>query len=264
MSSQKLWVLHQTAARNYGPTRVSTDGCYYVDDFRKEIKKESQLAIPQNSPITLYQPDGNTEINPTDNLQLLKNAGKIGNAPLIVMTAAIGKSRLASTRKMAVEASCRKYLDAIARQISEFYEFEYNHRCGATMGNVLAAKDGNEGTDWVFRLALKNSTQIDDEGFQKVVKKGQKLTLCPLPELFQPDEWEKISKFNSLTSERIHSAELPRLSDGRAYIIIPFSMYSVESVAFLKDIGVRSFLLSDPGALVVKNEDTWSESSFMG
>ena len=53
--SQKRWVSYVTPAKTFGPTRVSIDGCEYVDDFLKEIKKESQLSIPQNTPITLYQ-----------------------------------------------------------------------------------------------------------------------------------------------------------------------------------------------------------------
>ena len=31
---QKLWVLHITTAKTFGPTKVSIDGCEYVDDFK--------------------------------------------------------------------------------------------------------------------------------------------------------------------------------------------------------------------------------------
>ena len=263
MATTKLWVEYQTPAKTF-LDKVSIQGCEDVADFLNRLYERPLLSIPSNTPITLYQPDGSTEIDvgesPADYLQ-----GNSRKSPLIVKITAVGKSsRQASTRKMAVEASCRKYLDAMARQISGFYDFDYNPRYGATMGNVLAAKDGKEGQDWWFRLAKKTFADIDTNGFKREVKKGQKLATCALPELFEPDEWAKISNFNNITSERIHSGELPRLSDGRAYIIIPSHMYSAETVAFLQDIGVRGFLLSDPGALVVKNEDTLSESSFMG
>jgi hypothetical protein len=46
-----------------------------------------------------------------------------------------------TTRKMSVEASCRKYLDAIAKRLAEFYEFNYRFKSGATIGDVLEAKD---------------------------------------------------------------------------------------------------------------------------
>ena len=258
----KLWVQHQTTERTFGPSRVSIQDCEYVDDFLIKLYDSPILSILRDNPITLYKPDGSTEIDVGDSISDYLD-GNSRNNPLIVKSTRIS-SRQKTTRKMAVEASCRKYLDAMARQISGFYDFDFNPRYGATMGNVLAAKDGKEGQDWWFRLAKKTKTftEIDMNGFKRVVKKGQKLASCPLPELFQPDEWKKISEFNDLTSGRVHSGVLPVLSDGRAYIIIPSHIYSDETVAFLKDIGVRSFLLSDPGALVVKNEDTLSESSF--
>lgn len=60
MLTQKRCVQHLTPVKIFRPTRVSAVGCEYVDAFLKEIKKESQLAIPKASPITLYQlKDGN-------------------------------------------------------------------------------------------------------------------------------------------------------------------------------------------------------------
>ena len=64
--SKKLWVAYEAPEETFGPTRVSIEGCEYVDDFLKEIKKESQLAIPQNTPISLYKSDGTTEIDVGD------------------------------------------------------------------------------------------------------------------------------------------------------------------------------------------------------
>jgi hypothetical protein len=139
--SQKLWVSYVTPAKTFGPTRVSIDGCEYVDDLLTEIKKESQLSIPSKTPITLFQPDGTTEIKPTDTIQSLVNMGKDADAPLVVKTTAVGKSnRLVTTRKMSVEASCRKYLNAIAKRLAEFYEFNYRFKSGATIGDVLEAQ----------------------------------------------------------------------------------------------------------------------------
>ncbi|KAI3647336.1 hypothetical protein MP228_007557 [Amoeboaphelidium protococcarum] len=45
---------------------------------------------------------------------------------------------------MSVEASCRKYLDAIAEKLHAYYNFDV--RCyRLTIGVVLRAKDGIEG-----------------------------------------------------------------------------------------------------------------------
>jgi hypothetical protein len=90
--SKKLWVAHVTPSKTFGPTRVSIDGCEYVDDFKGiirkilfkvVIRKNPQLAIPQNTPITLYTSDGTTEIDVEVSPSSLED-GKSGNNPLIV------------------------------------------------------------------------------------------------------------------------------------------------------------------------------------
>ena len=44
---------------------------------------------------------------------------------------------------MSVEASCRKFLDALAKQIYSHYDFKITYE-NATMGNVLFAMDNNK------------------------------------------------------------------------------------------------------------------------
>ena len=91
--SQKLWVAHATTAKTFGPTRVSIDGCEYVDDFLNSLYNRPLLAIPQNTPITLYQSDGTTEIDvevsPADYL-----GGNSKENPLIVRSTLIAKGIL--------------------------------------------------------------------------------------------------------------------------------------------------------------------------
>ena len=53
---------------------------------------------------------------------------------------------------MSVESSCRKFLDALAKKISELYDFATVYERNPTMGDVLKAKDGMEGTDWEYRI----------------------------------------------------------------------------------------------------------------
>jgi hypothetical protein len=81
--SQKLWVAHKTPAKTFGPTRVSIEGCEYVDDFLNSLYNRPLLAIPQNTPITLYNSDGTTEIDvgasPADYME-----GNSRRNPLIV------------------------------------------------------------------------------------------------------------------------------------------------------------------------------------
>jgi hypothetical protein len=261
MSSQYLWVQHQSFI-----DLVSTEGCTYIAQFLDAIRQRPQLAIPKDSAISLYQvKDGQeVEIKPTDTLKSLQDAGKDGGAPLIVKTAAVTKSsRLVTTRKMSVEASCRKYLDAIAMKLSSFYEFDYRYKEGPTIGDVLQAKNGLEGKDWKFRRAINTHYQTDDEGFTVEIRKGQPLRSNKLPDLYTPDEWDKISKFNKNTTKRVHNGNLPQLSNGKPYIIIPHSEFTEEMISFLKNIGVKASLFSSPDDLEVKDEDLLSNSSFI-
>jgi hypothetical protein len=162
---------------------------------------------------------------------------------------------------MSVEASCRKYLDAIALKLSSFYSFSFQYKSGPTIGDVLAAKDGREGDDWGFHLAPKSYQQIGDDGFIIQIRKGQPLTNIKLPDIYTVDEWDKIRKFNYKTSGRIHDGNLPSLSNGRPYIVIPHSEFTPEMISFLKTIGVKASLFSSPDVLEIKDEDVLSEGS---
>jgi hypothetical protein len=134
--SQRLWVQHITTAKPFGPTRVSIDGCEYVDDFLNSLYGRTLLSIPQNTPITLFLPDGTTEIKPTDTINSLGNIGKDADAPLVVKATAVGKSSRLVT--ISVEASCRKYLDALAFKLSTYYVFKETSKLGATFGDFLS------------------------------------------------------------------------------------------------------------------------------
>jgi hypothetical protein len=257
--SQKLWVQHITTAKTFGPTKVSIDGCEYVDDFLKEIKKEFEISGP-SSHLTLYKSDGITEIIPTDTIKSLGNMGKNADAPLVVKTsAAAGKSsRLVTTRKMSVEASYRNYLDAIAFKLSTYYVFKRKSKAGATFGDVLEAikiGDKDKKSRWSNILETDSYEQEDENGDMVQVHAGDPIFPTPLPSLFTTDEWDKLRALNKSTSSRIHSAILPSTSNGKAYVIIPHSEFNEEMVTFLKNVGVKATLFSSPDDLEVKDED---------
>ena len=265
--SQKLWVAHATTAKTFGPTRVSIDGCQYVDDFLNTLYQRPLLSIPSKTPITLYQSDGTTEIRPTDTIKSLGDAGKDADAPLVVKTAAVGKSsRLVATRKMSVEASCRKYLDALAFKLSTYYVFKRKSKAGATFGDVLEAiKIGKKDKKprWSYILETDSYEQEDENGDMIQINAGDPKFPTPLPSLFTDDEWAKLRALNKSTSSRIHSATLPTTSNGKAYVIIPHSEFNEEMVSFLKNVGVKATLFSSPDDLEVKDEDLLSDSSFI-
>jgi hypothetical protein len=86
MSSQKLWVQHQTNAKTFGPTKVSIEGCDDVDDLLKEIKKEfsKTLGSFNTSQLTLFRPDGITKINPGETIEKLNEFNVGPWTPLVV------------------------------------------------------------------------------------------------------------------------------------------------------------------------------------
>ncbi|KAI3639819.1 hypothetical protein MIR68_002133 [Amoeboaphelidium protococcarum] len=177
------------------------------------------------------------------------------------------------------ENECRGFLpqvlDAIAKRLAEFYDFSYRFTSGATIRDVLEAKDGVEGEDWDIRKARKTLNQVDDDGFVDLIRKGQPLTQKKLPDVYTADEWGKISRgphtdnqamvccqVQQKTSAHIHSGTLPSTSNGKAYIIIPHSEFTEEMIQFLKSIGVKASLFSSPDDLEVKDENFLSDSSF--
>ena len=71
--SHKHFVKLQLGNKVFGPTRVSTEGCEYVDDFEKEIKKEfsPDLDSYPTHRLTLYEADGTTVIDPETDIEEL-------------------------------------------------------------------------------------------------------------------------------------------------------------------------------------------------
>ena len=122
--SKKLWIAYQTLAKRFGPTRVSIEGCEYVDDlkgiienityFIVAVRNNPELAIPQNTPITLYQSDGTTEIDVGDSPSLFVD-GNSRNNPLIVRIV----------------------------EIAEESSFSINPKASSNVASVLALQNGN-------------------------------------------------------------------------------------------------------------------------
>ncbi|KAI3636362.1 hypothetical protein MIR68_005714 [Amoeboaphelidium protococcarum] len=252
--SQKIWVQHKTASKTYGPTKITIDGLNDVDDLIKDIKRETQLNIPRNALITVYQADGKTKIDVRDSpFKHLEGNSRLN--PLFVQTALVlASSRQVTIRRTSVEASCRKYLDAIAKRLADFYDFSYRFTSGATIGDVLEAKDGVEGEDWDIRKARKTRHQVDVDGDVVLISKGQPLTETKLPDVYTAEEWGRISKLNEKLSARVHNGTLYSTSDGKAFIVIPHAEFTEEMIQFLKNIGVKASLFSSPDDLEVKDE----------
>ncbi len=81
--SQKHFVKLELGNKSYGPTKVSTEGCEDVDEFKKAIKKEWSPLLDTfaSGQLTLFEGDGISEIDPeTEMKDVFVTKGK----PLVV------------------------------------------------------------------------------------------------------------------------------------------------------------------------------------
>ena len=241
--------------------KISTEGCRDVAEFVKAIRASPQLSIGDGF-ITLFQPDGTTEIDPETPVTELK---EIPWKPMVVTVKKlpvpdpIGSARKQLDYKgLGVEASCRKYMDALANKLATFYIFDWAQKNYATVGDVLFAYQRNE---WSFVFELKTEKQRTDEsGFTQVAARVPKLSV-PLPDLFDADEWQKLSEWNRKTNKRIHDANLPSTKTGTYFVIVSHADYNRETIEFFKTIGVKGQLYEDESMLEVKDESNLSISS---
>jgi len=201
--------------KNY-KQKVSTEGCADVDDFRANIKKKYPhlLNSYDGAQLTLFQPDGTTEIDPGEVIEKLNEFAVGPWSPLVVrveelpLPAPIGSSRKQLTYKgMSTEASCRKYFDALAAKLALFYKFDWGVDSSfPTIGDVFKAV--NE-SNWKHHTRGKTlEERTDKDGFVEQPTEVP-LLATPLPELFDEDEWKRIKELNRKTTERIHDARLP-------------------------------------------------------
>jgi hypothetical protein len=167
--------------------------------------------------------------------------------PAVAVAVAISSQRHAASIKkqlrykgMSTEASCRKFLDALARKLSELYDFDFYYTV-PTIGDVFHAVDNNT---WEFRM-----------------KKRKPLTVIPLPDYFTKDEWKALHDLNKRTTLRIHDGKVPTTSKGKSYIILPHDIFNDEQVNRYKAIAAKGNVVFIPTELDVKDEDEFSSSS---
>jgi hypothetical protein len=260
----KLWV--KLSPNN--SVKVSAKDCNDIDDFIEACKKKlsphfDSIATDQ---LSLSLTEGGTPLEPDSSLPESEN--NTAKTPLFISitnptlpVAVYSNTKQKQYKKMSVEASCRKYFDALACKLALFYEFPWAFKQNPTIGDVIKAKEKN---NWKYLYEPLESEQMtDNERFVTVRKE----TKCPrldvaLPELFTTEEWDKVKELNKKTNDRIHDAALPTTRDGKRYIILPHSEFSnPKTIAFFKSIGVKGQLFAYEDDLLIKDEDNLSGSS---
>ena len=260
------FVLLKLGNNNY-KEQVSTDGCSNVSDFRGAIKNKFSPLLDSyaTAQLTLLQPDGTSQIDPETPVTDLT---EIPWKPMVVtvlelpIPAFIGSSKKQLTYKgLGVEASCRKYFDALARKLALFYRFKWgqdDENDYPTFGDVLFAYKNNA---WNFICRQKSyAERTDESGFTQVAAPVPILSVR-LPDLFDADEWVKLKEWNQKTNSRIHDADIPKTSTGKYFVIIPHADYNQGTIEFFKTIGVKGQLYDNGSKLEVKDEDDLSGSS---
>lgn len=153
--------------------QVSSANCTYVDDFKDAIKNKFSPFLNSFTAIQLniFQPDGTTEIDPGEDIEKLNQFGVGPWRPLVVTVeelptpASSGSSKKQLTyKRMSVEASCRKYFDALAAKLALFYKFDWGVDSSfPTIGDVF--KGINE-PNWKHHTRRKTlEERTDKEGF---------------------------------------------------------------------------------------------------
>ncbi|EGF79208.1 hypothetical protein BATDEDRAFT_89880 [Batrachochytrium dendrobatidis JAM81] len=243
--------------------KVSTEGCTHVAEFKGAIKNKFSPDLDSYAPhhLTLFQPDGTTEIDPET---LVTDLEEIPWKPMVVtvlelpIPAPIGSSKKQLTYKgMSTEASCRKYLDALAIEIYFDYHFPTTYK-KPTMGDVLAAKDAKQGRP----SQLRDDTGRPILWWDYKTKDGIQLTTTPLPSRLSVRQWDRLKSLNCDTNDRIHDAQLPKTSSQKPFVVLPHTKFTTkEYVDDLQSIAAIFRIVTDKDELIVKDESDLSASS---
>ena len=162
--------------------------------------------------LTLLQPDGITEIDPGEVIDKFNEFDVGPWSPLVVtveelpIPAPIGSSKKQHTyRGMSTEASCRNFLDALARRLALFYDFEWvqvDDHGFPTFGDVLFAYENQQ---WSHRYRMKSYAESADESGFTQVAAPVPVRSVRLPDLFDADEWVKLKEWNQKTNRSVET-----------------------------------------------------------
>ena len=234
-------------------SQVSTEGCTYVCDFRVTIKNKFSPDLDSYSPVqlTLFQPDGTTEIYPQELIEKLNEFGVGPMNPLVVNVEEFPIKTGKSSRKhrlykgMSSEISCTKYFDALAAKIFLMYEFDIAGEI-PFLEDVFAAKNGQQGKPTEPSQSKWWDYRVSDQG---------PVNATPLPSLLTDEEWNKLESLAINTRNRLYDGQLPMIGNRKSVVIIPHSTYTQEFVDDLKSIAVISGIVGTEEDLIVQDED---------
>ena len=227
--------------------KVSTEGCTDVDDFKLAIKNKFPHLLGGYDPaqLTLFEPDGITEIDPETQVSDLK---EIVWHPMVVtvdtvessQNPSISVSRHQDYKHSKAVHSSRSYLTSIAVELDHIYPIP-----GRTSKGIRYVTIGD-----IFHEASENNPEPKPE-FRNTYKRR-------LNDFFLGDEWKVLKKLNDIVNPDLHLV-LPFLLDGRKEVILPIDVSHLGPN--YQRIAKKSNVVSDESLLNVKNEGSVSGSS---
>jgi hypothetical protein len=245
-----FWIQLQLGEKTY-KDKVSTEKCEDVADFKCAIKTKwnNLLKNYDAGQLTLFEADGNTEIDPeTEMKDIFVTKGK----PWVVKVeeqAHIGSSKkqllISSTRHQdykhskAVHSS-RSYLTSIAVELDKIYPIPGRKSKGkryVTIGDIFEeAYDTNPEP----KLHFKNSYPR-------------------LNDFYTAEEWNILEELNRDVNPHLHQA-LPVLLDGLSKEVILLINYN-HLASYFQTIAKKSNVVTEASQLIVKNEGSVSGGS---
>jgi hypothetical protein len=244
--AQKHFVQLKLGSKSFEPTKISTEGCSDMDDFKESIKVKfsRKLKAYDSYELVLFEADGTTKISAMDSIDQL-NENKM---PLVAVVEPV-EVQVEPTQKPAISItrhqdykhskavhSSRSYLRTIAVELEKLYALE-------------KAKPNEPPT---FGDILWNSWRTP----QPAPK------LPNLPELgryFTNQEWSFLEDLNNTVNPALHS-ELDVGIDGKTReVVLPIQLSHL--AATCQRIGKKAKVVNEVSDLIVKNEGSVSGGS---
>ena len=152
-------------------------------------------------------------------------------------TLTILKEKHMAYKRMSAEASCRKFLDAVANSLVADYDFKRSFGLHAAISDVFRAIDKSK---W---------------------KPRNSAVTISLPDFFEQEDWGLLRRLNSKVNLRIHDGALHKNSMNKSYIVLLDSECNSENRERVSKIALKAQLIAEENALQVKDETAYSSAS---
>ncbi|TMW69652.1 hypothetical protein Poli38472_001808 [Pythium oligandrum] len=128
--------------------------------------------------------------------------------------------------KLRVEPSLtrRKFLDAVAQQLFDFFVFDVEIPRRPTIGDVL--RDIALDSSWAVRTEQPEHMDLR------------------LPDMFTEQEWETLRFLNDTTNQSIHSGSVSKGPERSSYVTLPHRLWDEKRVAMMESIARKSELMT--------------------